>query len=70
MRHPTYLKPLRPCLSYEVAKAAATDAANHQARVNHRAAWSQEDYNLACRTLARLYPQSRANPRAGLTSDT
>ena len=68
-RRPSYLRPLAPCPSYEAAKSAATDAANHQAKVNHRAAWNREDYNLACRTLAQLGPTSGYNPRAGLANE-
>jgi len=68
-RRPSYLRPFAPCPSYEVAHAAATDAANHQAKVNHRAAWNQEDYSLACRTLAQLWPTSGYNHRAGLANE-
>ena len=55
--------------TYKTAHAAAWDAANNQMRVNGRAEWSYEDYCLACRTLARLYPDSGANPWAGLARD-
>lgn len=63
---PSYLKEPRQVADYRTAHAIATDAANHQAKSNRRAEWSMEDYNLACRTLARLFPQCGANPRAGL----
>jgi len=59
------MKP-RQQYDYRTAHAAAWDAANRQARANHRQAWTLEDYNLACRVLARLYPQCGANPRSGL----
>jgi uncharacterized protein with NRDE domain len=58
----------KPTMTYELALAAARDAANRQARANHRREWSQEDYDLACRTLARLYPECGANPNAGLAN--
>ena len=55
--------------TYEIAMAAGRDAATRQMRSNHRTAWSLEDYNLACRTMANLYPQCGANPKAGLAND-
>ena len=41
--------------TYELAMAAAKDAANAQMRKAGRKAWSEDDYNLACKTLERLY---------------
>lgn len=64
-RNLSYAAAAKPVMTYAIAHAAATDAANHQAKVNRRA-WTLEDYNLACRTLARLFPESGANPKAGL----
>ena len=54
---------------YKTAHAVARDAANNQAKVNRRSSWNMEDYNLACRTLARLFPGSGANEEAGLAND-
>ena len=56
-------------MTYEIARAAGVDAANHQMRSNHRTEWNLDDYNLACRTMARLFPQCGANPKAGLADD-
>lgn len=53
-------------MTYQIAKSAAVDAANKQAKANRRAGWNVDDYNLACRTLANLFPECRANPNAGL----
>lgn len=53
-------------MTYDLALAAAKDAGNRQMKVNYRDAWNFDDYNLACRVLARLYPQCGANPNAGL----
>jgi len=55
-----------PKLNYDLALAVAKDTANFQMMVNHRKAWNLDDYNLACRTLARLCPECGANARAGL----
>ena len=54
-------------ITYDIAMSAARDAANTQAKANKRQAWSREDYDLACRTLARLYPTCGANASAGLS---
>jgi len=43
-------------MSYQEVKAAAMDAANRRMKANRRDAWNVDDYNLACRTLARLWP--------------
>ena len=40
---------------YEIAHAAATDAANNQMRKAGRKKWSKADYNLACKTLNKLW---------------
>ena len=45
-----------PTLTRDLARAAAADAANRQARAAGRAAWSEEDYNLACAEFERLCP--------------
>jgi hypothetical protein len=45
----------------ELARAAATDAANRQMRAAGRKVWSREDYDLACETFARLWPEK--NPK-------
>jgi hypothetical protein len=56
----------RIVMTYELARAAASDAANSQMRANQRTAWDWDDYCLACRMLARLFPECNANPQAGL----
>ncbi|MFA5054048.1 MAG: hypothetical protein WC565_08305 [Parcubacteria group bacterium] len=67
--HAPYLRPVRPCMSYEIARAVAQDAAHRQAKANHRTAWNADDYNLACRTLAALWPASGCNPHAELVKE-
>ena len=46
----------RPVMTYALAMAAARDAATRQMRAAGRAAWSEDDYALACATFERLYP--------------
>ena len=53
-------------MTYAMARSTATDAANRQMKANRRTAWDEDDYNLACRTLARLFPECGANRNAGL----
>ena len=53
-------------MTYAMAHSAATDVANRQMKANRRNMWNVDDYNLACRTLARLFPKCGANPNAGL----
>ena len=60
---------IRIAMTYELAMAAAKDAANDQMRANRRTTWDMDDYNLACRTLARLCPECGANPKAGLADN-
>ncbi len=43
-------------LTREIARSAATDAADRQKRKAGRKAWSEDDYNLACREFERLWP--------------
>lgn len=45
----------RPRMTYELAMAAAKDAANAQMRKAGRKAWSQEDYNRAVETFNALW---------------
>jgi hypothetical protein len=61
MRNRTVITP-----TYAIAHAAGRDAANRQMRANRRTAWSLEDYNLACRVMANIFPASGANRDAGL----
>jgi len=53
-------------ITYDIALAAAIDAGNNQMKANRRDKWNLDDYNLACRILARLHPECGANPKAGL----
>ena len=53
-------------MTYAIAHSVATDVANSQMKANRRNMWNVDDYNLACRTLARLFPKCGANPNAGL----
>lgn len=39
---------MKPVLTYELAMAAARDAANLQMRANGRKKWNRDDYNAAC----------------------
>lgn len=45
-------------MTYELAWAAATDAANRQMRAAGRHAWNREDFNLAVSEYNRLWPES------------
>jgi hypothetical protein len=46
---------MKPVLTKELANAAARDAGNRSMRAAGRAAWSQEDYNVASSEQNRLY---------------
>ena len=46
----------RPALTYEMAHAAAMDAATRAMRAAGRKAWNQDDYDIFCREFAHLYP--------------
>lgn len=48
------MKTAKPILTNQLARAAATDAANRQMRKAGRQKWNASDYNLACREFARL----------------
>ena len=41
-------------VTYKLAHAAATDAANRRMRDNNRTAWTQSDYFYAARIFRRL----------------
>ena len=41
-------------ITYKIAMAAGTDAANKQMRKAGRAVWNESDYNLAADTANRL----------------
>jgi len=56
----------KPTMTYEIARVIAADTGNNQMRLNQRTVWNEEDYNLACRTLARLFPACGAKRQAGL----
>ncbi len=43
-------------MTYDLAMAAAKDAANRQMRAAGRSKWSIDDYVLMCETFDRLYP--------------
>ena len=51
-------------MTRDLAWAAATDAANRQARRTHwpDLAWTELDYNLAARTFERLWPMEAEYP--------
>lgn len=55
-------------MTYDLAMATAKDAADRHAKANNRKSWHLDDYNLACRILARLYPTCGANNKAGLAT--
>jgi hypothetical protein len=45
-------------MTQALARAAAQDAANFNAKKHGRKAWNRADYNMACRTFNRLFPLS------------
>jgi hypothetical protein len=47
----------RPVWTYELAMAAGKDAANARMRKAGRSKWNRADYNEACRTFNRLFPE-------------
>jgi hypothetical protein len=47
-------------MTYDLAMAAAQDAANRQMRKNNRSAWNEEDYNLMCDVFDRLWGKQMA----------
>ena len=51
--------PGQPTITEDVARAAATDAANRQMRQQGRIAWSRDDLRLCAQTLEILYPLER-----------
>jgi hypothetical protein len=55
----------RPAMTQQLARAAATDAANRQMREAGRTKWNEDDYDLAAREFNRLWPEpGRRNPTA------
>jgi hypothetical protein len=46
----------RPTMTYDLAMAAAKDAAERQRRADGRTTWSAEDYQLSVDTFVRLFP--------------
>lgn len=44
-------------MTYEIAMAAGRDAGNGSMREGSRTAWSVEDWDAACETFERLWPQ-------------
>jgi len=49
----------QPVMTYQLAHAAATDAANKAMRKAGRTSWNKADYNVAVRTFKKLF---KANP--------
>lgn len=47
---------MRPQMTYEIAHAAGTDAANRSLRKARRKCWNQEDYDTMWREFDRLWP--------------
>lgn len=47
-------------MTYDLAHAAGTDAANAQMKAQGREHWNRDDYDLAMQTLDRLYPDPLA----------
>ena len=43
-------------MTYSLAHAIGTDAANRQMRASGRSAWNEEDYDLAARTFNDCFP--------------
>ena len=46
-------------MTYEIAHAASTDAANARMRKAGRTKWSAGDYNEAVRVFNRLWPEGK-----------
>lgn len=51
-------------ITYELAMAAAHDAGNRSMREEHRTKWAVKDWNVACETFERLWP----NPARTVTN--
>ena len=45
--------------TYELARAAARDAANRHMLRGGRLKWNRDDYNVAAETFNRLFPQPK-----------
>ena len=45
-------------MTEDIARRAATDAANRSMRAAGRTRWGREDYDVACRELNRLWPEA------------
>lgn len=43
-------------MTYQIAHAVATDAANRNMRADGRSVWSVDDYAIAAETMERVYP--------------
>ena len=48
---------MKPTITYQIAMAAAQDAGNRHMRAAGRTKWDEEDWNHACETFKRLWPQ-------------
>lgn len=45
-------------ITYELAMAAGRDAGNRSMRAGGRTKWAVRDWNEACKTFERLWPES------------
>lgn len=43
-------------MTYELAMAASRDAGNRSMREGNRTVWAVKDWNVACETFERLWP--------------
>lgn len=55
---------MKPELTKELARAAATDAGNRSMRDGGRTVWNADDRNVAFAEFNRLWPMSRDNHTA------
>jgi hypothetical protein len=56
-------------MTYDIARAVGTDAANARMRWAGRTAWDQEDYSLAVRTMDALLGPPTCCVRGGPLDD-
>jgi hypothetical protein len=48
-------------MTYAIASAAGQDAANRQMRAAGRKKWNEDDWNLACEVMKKLFPQGKGS---------
>jgi hypothetical protein len=56
-------------ITYELAVAAGRDAGNRLMRAGGRTVWAVKDWNTACETFARLWPEPTISNQTAKEND-